>query len=238
MNYASLVTAIEDITENTFTVTQLNTFIKHAENTIFQAIKFPAMRLIDTTDIIPSDGSFILLNNAESATYLYTDSLLISVTGTASYTPLIQKDYSFIFDAYPDLNTDTGKPKYYALYQPGSAADITPESSYHSIQVLLGPKQDANYTLLHTYYTYPESITKGMTDKTGNNTSYLGDNFDNVLLDGALVQAARFMKAEGDIVAMYDQQFGASLKLAQELSANLLKDGYTPEQSPIQAPVA
>jgi hypothetical protein len=84
--------------------------------------------------------------------------------------------------------------------------------------VILGPKQDASYTLLHTYYTYPESITKGVTEKTSTHTSWLGDNFDNVLLNGALVEAARFMKAEQDIVAMYNEQYLTSLKLAAQLS--------------------
>jgi hypothetical protein len=226
MNYAKLVTAIEDTTENTFTVDQLNTFIKQTEQSVFQAIKFPAMRMIDTVDITAGESQFVLLNNADTTTtYLYTDSLLIRVTGTFSYTPLIQKDYSFIFDAYPDSTNDTGRPKYYALYQPGSAADITPQSAYHSIQVVLGPRQDASYTLLHTYYTYPQSITHGVTEKTSTHTSWLGDNFDNVLLNGALVEAARFMKAEQDIVAIYNEQYLSSLKLAAQLSENLLRDG-------------
>jgi hypothetical protein len=223
MNYAKLVTAIEDTTENTFTVDQLNTFIKQTEQSVFQAIKFPAMRLIDTEDITSGQSNFVLINVSESATYLYTDSLLIRVTGTFSYTPLIQKDYSFILDAYPDSGA-TGRPKYYALVAPSSAADEGTDI-YHNIQVLLGPKQDANYTLVHTYYTYPESITNGVTDKASNATSWMGDNFDNVLLNGALVEAARFMKAEQDIVAIYNEQYLSSLKLAAQLSENLLRDG-------------
>ena len=167
MNYTDLVTAIEDTTENTFTVDQLNTFIKQTEQAIFQAIKFPAMRLFDTTDINTSSGTFIALNNSESATYLYTDSLSIKVTGEAALTPLIQKDYSFIHNAYPDTSV-TGKPKYYALYQPGTPADDAASSSYYDIDVILGPKQDASYTLVHIYYTYPESITRGVTEKTSN----------------------------------------------------------------------
>ena len=231
MNYASLVTAIEDITENTFTVTQLNTFIKHAENTIFQAIKFPAMRLLaDTT--LENNDRYVYLNETETTTYLYTDTLMIKSDSTA-LTPLIQKDYSFITEAYPDTGA-TGRPKYYAIHKTGTNADGD-GADFSKVMIQLGPVSNGNYTLTHAYYTYPESITNGMSVKTGTNTSYLGDNFDNVLLDGALVQAARFMKAEGDIVAIYDQQFGASLKLAQELSANIYKDGYTPEQSPIQA---
>ena len=224
MIYSRLVTAIEDITENTFTVDQLNTFITQTEQSIFQAIKFPAMRLFDTTDITTSSGTFIALNNSESATYLYTDSLSIKVTGETALTPLIQKDYSFIHNAYPDTSV-TGKPKYYALYQPGTPADDATSTSYYDIDIILGPKQDASYTLVHVYYTYPESITKGMADKTGNNQSWLGDNFNNVLLNGALVEAARFMKAEQDIVAMYNEQYLTSLKLAAQLSESLLSDG-------------
>tara|TARA_Y100001938_G_C8038264_1_gene404660 strand:- start:580 stop:1254 length:675 start_codon:yes stop_codon:yes gene_type:complete len=224
MNYASLVTAIEDITENTFTVTQLNTFIKHAENTIFQAIKFPAMTKTQTTNTTTNASKY--LTNTD---YLYTKSFVVTVSAV-NYT-LIQKDHSFIEEAYPasTASNGSGTPKYYAVH----AVD-----SDDKTEIIFGPAPNGNFSTVHTYAAYPDSITKDVTEKTSTNTSYLGDNFDNVLLDGALVQAARFMKAEGDIVAMYDQQFGASLKLAQELSGNIYEGGYRPAQSPIQAPVA
>jgi hypothetical protein len=62
---------------------------------------------------------------------------------------------------------------------------------------------------LHYFY-YPESIVIA-------NTSWLGDNFDSVLFNGVMVEAARFMKEEADVVTMYEQQFAQSLILLKQL---------------------
>jgi hypothetical protein len=48
-------------------------------------------------------------------------------------------------------------------------------------------------------------------------TSWLGDNFDSVLLNGSLVEAARFMKAEQEVMATYDRMFAESMALAKQL---------------------
>jgi hypothetical protein len=45
----------------------------------------------------------------------------------------------------------------------------------------------------------------------------LGDNFDSVLFNGVMVEAARFMKEEADVVTMYEQQFAQSLILLKQL---------------------
>lgn len=48
-------------------------------------------------------------------------------------------------------------------------------------------------------------------------TSWLGDNFDLVLLNGSLVEAARFMKAESETIANYDKLFMEAAGLAKQL---------------------
>jgi hypothetical protein len=45
----------------------------------------------------------------------------------------------------------------------------------------------------------------------------LGDNFDSVLLNAALVEAARFMKAEPETIANYDKLFADAAALAKML---------------------
>ena len=50
-----------------------------------------------------------------------------------------------------------------------------------------------------------------------NGTSWLGDNFDSVLLNASLVEAARFMKAEPDMIAVYENLFTQSVALAKQL---------------------
>jgi hypothetical protein len=62
---------------------------------------------------------------------------------------------------------------------------------------------------LHYFY-YPVSIVTA-------NTSWLGDNFDSVLFNGVMVEAARYMKEEPDVVQNYEQQFAQSLILLKQL---------------------
>jgi hypothetical protein len=60
------------------------------------------------------------------------------------------------------------------------------------------------------YFYYPESIV------TATNT-WLGDNFESVLFNAVLVEAARFMKQEPDIIAETDKQYVQSLTLLKNL---------------------
>lgn len=48
-------------------------------------------------------------------------------------------------------------------------------------------------------------------------TSWLGDNFDSVLLSAALVEAARFMKSTPETIANYDKMFTEAAALAKQL---------------------
>jgi hypothetical protein len=75
------------------------------------------------------------------------------------------------------------------------------------------------------YARYPESIV------TAENT-WLGDNFDPALLNGALVEAIRFMKGEEDLVAMYDKLYMQSVTLITQLSEGKLRqDAYRSGQA-------
>ena len=84
----------------------------------------------------------------------------------------------------------------------------------------MGPTPDANYTAeLHFYY-YPESITTA-------NTTWLGDNFDTVLLYGSLVEAYTFMKGEADMLALYNTKYVEALALAKRLGDGMERqDAY------------
>jgi hypothetical protein len=85
---------------------------------------------------------------------------------------------------------------------------------------ILGPTPNTTYTAeLHFYY-YPESIvTSG--------TSWLSDNFDTVLLYGALVEAYTFMKGETDMITLYNQKYVEALALAKRLGDGMERqDAY------------
>ena len=134
------------------------------------------------------------------------------VNTDGSYEYLLNKDVNFIRQAYP-TPTDTAVPKYYALFGPSY-------SNSNELSFILGPTPDAAYTMELHYFFYPESITTS-------STSWLGDNFDSVLLYGSLVEAATFMKGEVDIITGYNQKYMEALALAQRLGDGMERsDAY------------
>ena len=118
-------------------------------------------------------------------------------------------------EAYP-TPTDTGTPKYYALFGPTvSGSTISNELSF-----ILGPTPDAAYSAELHYYYYPQSIVTA-------STTWLGDNFDTVLLYGSLVEAYTFMKGEADMIALYEGKYKEALMLAKRLGDGLERsDAY------------
>jgi hypothetical protein len=138
------------------------------------------------------------------------------IDASGNYEYLLNKDVNYIRQAYPNPTTDVGIPKYYALFGPAlSGPTITTELTF-----ILGPTPDAAYTAeLHFYY-YPESIVTA-------GTSWLGDNFDTVLLYGSLVEAYTYMKGEADMLALYDGKYKEALAQAQRLGDGLERsDAY------------
>jgi hypothetical protein len=70
------------------------------------------------------------------------------------------------------------------------------------------------------------SVTVGSVTNPGG-TSWLGDNFDSVLLYGCLVEAYTFMKGEADMIGLYDKKYNEALQLAKRLGDGLERqDAY------------
>ena len=64
-----------------------------------------------------------------------------------------------------------------------------------------------------------------VTNSTG--TSWLGDNFDTVLLYGSLVEAYTYMKGETDMMALYNGKYQEALALAKRLGDGMERqDAY------------
>jgi hypothetical protein len=58
-------------------------------------------------------------------------------------------------------------------------------------------------------------------------TSWLGDNFDSVLLYGSLVEAYTYMKGEQDMMALYNGKYQEALALAKRLGDGMERqDAY------------
>jgi hypothetical protein len=220
MNYAALSAAIQDYTQNYETefVANIPVFIQQAEQRIYNSVQFPSLRKNVTGSVSASNKYLSCPNDFLS---VYSLAVITGVTGgnlnTGSYEYLLNKDVNFIRQAYPSPN-DTGTPKYYALFGPTvSGAVISDELSF-----ILGPTPDAAYDVELHYYYYPESITVAADGQT-----WLGDNFDTVLLYGSLVEAYTFMKGENDMMALYDTKYKEALALAKRLGDGLERsDAY------------
>jgi len=206
VNYAQLVVAVSDYTENTFQTVDMNTFIEQAEQRIYNTIQFPSLRKNVTGQTSPANKYLFCPSD-----FLSSYSLAV-IEASGSYSYLLNKDVNFIREAYPSP-ADTALPKYYALFGPQS-------SNADELTFILGPTPDAVYTMELHYFFYPPSIiTAG--------TSWLGDNFDTVLLYGTLVEAYTYMKGETDMMALYDGKYKEALALAKRLGDGLERgDAY------------
>jgi hypothetical protein len=224
MNYSQLVTAIQSYTENQFpdvyladgstedSTTQINRFIQQAEQRIYNSVQFPSLRKNVT-------GTTTIGNKYLSCPSDFLSSFSLAVIDAdANYEYLLNKDVNFIRQAYPKA-TDTAIPKYYALFGPTTTNDASPVVT-NELSFILGPTPDAAYSVELHYYYYPQSITTAV-------TTWLGDNFDSVLLYGSLVEAYTFMKGEVDIITGYDAKYKEALALAKRLGDGMERsDAY------------
>jgi hypothetical protein len=219
MNYAQLVASIEAYTENNFpdvtlgdgsietSKEQVDRFIQQAEQRIYNTVQFPSLRK-NVTGAVTTNNKYLGCPNDFLAPYSLA---VIDATGVYEY--LLNKDVNFIRQAYPNPTTDVGIPKYYALF--GAQTNDPNELSF-----ILGPTPNATYGVELHYFYYPESIVTA-------GTSWLGDNFDSVLLYGSLVEAYTFMKGETDLLALYDGKYKEALGMAKRLGDGMERqDAY------------
>jgi hypothetical protein len=213
MNYTELTAAICDYTQNFEQdfVANIPVFVQQAEQRIFNTVQFPSIRK-NVTGTMSANNKYLSCPGDFLATYSIA---VIDATGAYEY--LLNKDVNFIRQAYP-TPTATGIPKYYALFGPTTAGTvITDELSF-----ILGPTPNAAYSVELHYYYYPESISVAADGRT-----WLGDNFDSVLLYGSLVEAITFMKGEADMVALYDGKYKEALAMAKRLGDGMERqDAY------------
>jgi hypothetical protein len=222
MNYTELSSAIQTYTENQFPDTYLSSgvavtaaeqiarFVEQAEQRIYNTIQFPSLRK-NVTGNVSTANPYLSAPNDFLAVYS-----LASIDASGNYEYLLNKDVNFIRQAYPNPTTDTGIPKYYALFGP----TVSGTSISNELTFIVGPTPDAAYNVELHYYYYPESITTA-------NTTWLGDNFDTVLLYGSLVEAYTYMKGEQDLITLYDAKYKEALALAKRLGDGMERqDAY------------
>ena len=211
MNYTELKAQIKNICENQFDDTTLAMFTQQAEQKIYNSVQIANLRK-NVTGVLSTGNKYLACPEDFLSVYSIA---VYPASGTGDYLYLLNKDVNFIREAYPNPAT-TGKPKHYAIFGPQSA-------NVNELSFILGPTPDANYNAeLHYYYYPPSIVTAG--------TTWLGDNFDSALLNGALVEALRFMKGEAADTAVYDKLYLQALTLLKNLGdgkqrADAYRDG-------------
>ena len=219
MNYQELFDAVQSYSENNFpafdlstggqdtTTEQINRFIQQAEQRIYNSVQFPSLRK-NVTGSTSASNKYLGCPSDFLAVYS-----MAAIDGSGNYEYLLNKDVNFIRQSYPNPTSDTGIPKYYALF--GSQSNDPNELTF-----LLGPTPDATYGVELHYFYYPESIVTA-------GTTWLGDNFDTVLLYGTLLEAYIYMKGEADMMAVYKAKYEEALMLAKRLGDGMERqDAY------------
>ena len=199
MDYVQLTDNIKRICENTFTDAELAMFTQQAEQKIYNTVQMPALRATSEVTLTIDIPLHVLPSR-----FLWVYSFNVTdALGNVTY--LLNKDVNFINEAYPDP-TYRGLPKYYGYYNESSA--------------ILGPIPDQDYTANIEYGRYPTSLVNS-------ESTWLGEEFDSALLNGALVEAIRYMKGEEDLAAMYEKMYLQALSLLKGLSdGKLRRDAY------------
>jgi hypothetical protein len=214
MNYAQLVVAVSDYCENSFPTTDMDTFIRQAEQRIYNTAQ-PANLRKNVTGTITSANKYL----SAPTDFLSVYSMAVYPEAGGDFLYLLNKDVNFMREAYPNQNA-TGKPKHYAIFGPTvtSLGAVTNELSF-----IVGPTPDAVYAVELHYYYYPESIVTA-------GTTWLGDNFDSVLLYGTICEALMYMKGEPDMVQLAQNRYVQAIALYKNLAdgkqrADAYRDG-------------
>jgi hypothetical protein len=206
MNYAALVQAIQDYTQNSETsfVANIPLFVEQAEERINRSIMLPELRKNVTASTLIGNKYI-----ARPSDFLSVFSFaVIDAAGDTTY--LLDRDVTFIREAYPSTSTQA-LPKYYAQFD-GDASGT--EGNF-----ILGPTPDANYDVELHYYYDPESIVTA-------GTSWYGTNAEAALLYGSLIEAYTYMKGENDLVGLYTQRYNEAMGQLTGVDIRSDRDDY------------
>lgn len=206
MNYAQLVQAVQDYCENSETtfVANIPTFVQQAERRIYRSVMIPELRANATTTVGAGARYIARPNN-----FLSVFSFAV-IDGDGEYTYLLDKDVSFIREAFP-FPASTGTPKYYGIFDgdaPGSEGNF-----------IVGPSTDATYTVELHYFYDPESIVTA-------GTTWLGDNAEPALLYGTLIEAYTYMKGDADLMATYNARYQEAMSQLAGIDLRSTRDDY------------
>ena len=191
LTYSTLVQAIKDYTdyEETVFVSQIDRFIKNAEQRILLDVQLPVFRR-NQQGTLNADNKYLALPNDFLAPFS------LSVVSSNTYDFLLNKDVNFIQESYPDT-TEKGKPKFYAIFD-----DTT---------LIVAPMPDAAYTMEFHYFYAPDGLS------ATNTSTWLSSNAYDSLLYAALVEAYIFMKGDTELLSYYQGRYQETLPRLKNL---------------------
>jgi len=213
MNYGELVSTISDYTENTFSSTDINTFIEQAELRIYNEIQFPSLRK-NVTGTVTTSNPYL----SAPADYLSTYSMAV-IDASGAYSYLLNKDVNYIREAYP-TPTSLGQPKCYAIFGPQSAQP-------NELTFLVGPTPDANYSVELHYFFYPPSIIQGQITGLSNIVStgsgYPNGTYYNTALTGGTGSGAtaQIVVSGGVVSSVTLGAYGSGYAVGDSLSVSI-----------------
>lgn len=184
MNYTELKTQIWSYlqTDDNGLGGLTDTIIRQAEERIVRSVQLPFFRK-NVTGTMTSGVKYL----TQPSDFLAVYSLAV-IDGTSEYY-LLPKDVAFIREAYPDASS-TSTPKYYGVFD---------ENTF-----ILGPTPNSSYGAELHYYYEPASIVD-----TG--TSWLGDNAENALLYGCLVEGYTVLKGAVEVMQVYVDRYNDAI---------------------------
>lgn len=223
MNYTELTTSIKGYlaAEDVEFVSNLNSFIRNAEDTIFSAVSGPLYEKTSTTMLLAQANPF-----SSSPVDGMLDILEVRISQSAGNPALasdsiylLRRDRSFIREAYPATGVlgaiNRGVPRFYAV-----VSSVVTVNNEPGITIMVGPTPDEDYTAEVVYYgkTLNDSITNGVVSgEESTNTTWLSTSFPSVLLYGSLVHAAIFKQQEQQIIDSYKNEFREQLLLMKNM---------------------
>ena len=197
MTYAEIVAIITDTIQSndepTFAV-HIPDFVRMAEETIMKEVQLPVM-----TKTVR--GSCTAANEYITLPSDYIAPLYVCVLSSDVYSILVQKDSSFLLQAFPSrASVDQAIPTYYSPDDEG--------------KLRVRPIPDQNYTFELEYSHKPTSIV----DVTAGVETWISVNMKTALVYGALIHAALYIfddKVAAAYKAMFDDALGKT-KIEQE----------------------
>jgi hypothetical protein len=190
MTYAELKTRLQTWWESTETnlVTEIDTFINHAELRIHRSVDLNVTRTTDATIVITQDVATVTLPTA--VIVLQSVQLLVSNARTF----LLPKDKSYL-DDYTGNRTTTGTPKYYAWQD--------------ETTLLIAPTPDAAAaagTISIEYTVRPTQLSSSNTE------TWVSLNAPDVLFYACMLELLTFQKAEQDTITDYSGKYQQALQ--------------------------